>query len=123
MSMQSYANMGHLLPFTKENMEKFGLSEEAAPLFDYMEQEGDEAAPQESMAWDARDAFIEAFEKKWGIAPIFEFLNEEVEGCAGSAEHGIFLYFEDDQKYIKTVRPEWEQLPIEPVVSSWTTFG
>jgi len=121
MSSQSWGSRGHLLEFTEENMSKFKLADESKFLFDIIAEAGPQAI--ENGDPDVEE-FLDAFKNQFGIRPEFVYIDDEVEGCSDNIEiDTLYLLFEDEDKYIKTIQPEWKALPVEPDESSWTFFG
>ena len=120
MSSQFYANMGYLLPLNKETLEKFDTIEESVlmGLINLIEEDGFDP---DSAEWSF---FVGAFEAEFGLIPDLVFIDFECEGFAGEyTSTGYFLFFGEDDKYNRTIRTEWENLPVEPKASSWTSFG
>ena len=123
MGMHNWPAHGHLLEFNEKNMKQLGLNEEAAKVTKLIEDEQYYGIAEENDNPVVID-FITAFTDKWGITPSFIYLNDEVEGCDGGAEpETLYLYFHDDDKWVKTEKPEWTALPVKPEESSWTIFA
>jgi hypothetical protein len=122
MSMQSYASRGHLLPINKETLDKFTRisGKIRSDLLQEIEDDGLGFDPMCSENWHR---FSDAFKQEYYIHPDCVVLCDDQEGFSGIADLGVFLMFEEDDKYIRTVREEWKALPIEPEESSWTTFS
>ena len=122
MSMKNSACEAHLLPLNKETIDKFDKldPEIVKTLFDLEEVEnglfGLEDEPEVI-------EFLNDFSEKYGFSPNILILGDEDDGFQGGAEQGEFLSFNTMDKYNMTVKPEWNELPVEPEDSAWCSWG
>lgn len=118
MGMQSYANQGYLVPVSKINeFDKIPFEIRKALL-----ESDKEWHPSNEDSSEFSD-FANSFVEHYGMFPQFITIDDECGGFSGDVEIGHFIYLHEDDKYIKTIRYEWTQLPFAPEISSWTSFG
>jgi hypothetical protein len=124
MSMQSWANMGYLVDLTEENLLKFVGDKELVEIF--FEEKSDTSCSD----WEVGEGcvckreILNLITEKWGLTPSFIYLSQDTEGWTGAAvPEKWFLCFGDDDKYQRTIKEEWKNLPVEPEESSWSSLG
>jgi hypothetical protein len=120
MGMHNYPAFGHVIEVTPKNIRKFDLGQPGKDFIKLMEGED---GLHGVLSDESHLPFCEAFEKKYGLCPTIEYVNEEADGCDGVEPCHFYFAFCDEDKYTKVIRPEWESLPIKPEEARWTVFA
>lgn len=124
MSMNHWPAGGHVLEVNDRNIDKLCtgkgiLDELGGELLAWIEDEGADSVRNSEIG----DKFEQQIQERYGVQGEFIFIYEEADGLDGVEPNVLYLVFNDEQKYVKTVRPQWEALPVDPHEASWADFG
>ena len=132
--MHYYASNGLVIEITPENIREFNLGQIGEDLIEHIEKEGlkdlysdfencyNFSDPPAIPIFDF-EQFFGAFYDKYKISIEIFQVGSEADGCDENIKpDGFYFSFSEEDKYIKTIRPEWKNLPIEPQEAKWTEW-
>lgn len=125
MSMNAYPNHGHVIEVTAENIRKLNLGQAGEDFIKLIDEVGLDEIQDSIEYGDAAlgGDFFQAFQDKYNLCPELYHTPDDADGCDGVEPCAFYFLFSDGDKYIQTVRPEWEALPIAPEDASWCIYG
>lgn len=128
MGMHHTAAGGYVIEVTEENIRKFKLEQVGEDFIALMNSSGiyeiyESQFDSDSSKDPLYGPLFDAFNGEYGIIPELLHIQDEADGCDNVQPNGYYFFFTEEDKYVKTIRPEWTNLPIEPQIASWCDYG